>query len=464
MLCIVNGYWPIPTEKLSTFYGKGPRKIGLYNDVCGLGKARGWKSDADTIRAFIQAFHSSSSVSFGDSMFNVVIFDSLTVAGDNGEHFYRVAREKYPWMKMTFVLSKNCPDWKRLEADGFNLYPFEGKDLSTLMKNATYILWSKDTSKSKLLQKYRDKSIFVSHGTTSWMYDVSFYLGGSVRRLAKYVCVNSQDEADVVRTYSKRGVLPIITGFPRHDTLLKKSEANKKLNKPKQVLLSFHYRGGSMDISRKAFESSQYLSSINALLNSQKLKDLVDQGTRVVFIPHARCLKYLDLFKIPSHIVCGVDKPFQDVFAESDILVTDFSSTSFEFAYMDKPTLVYIPDKNYVNNHLKNYKMENISKYPHLTMCNSNAQFFSTLESLVKGNDKCDFAYKTFQYVDTDNTKRLVEWMLEHRPESLKQKPTVTKKPHPLEKKSEPKAAEEDSEDDPASNRLNWRFTEFMHG
>ena len=44
MLCIVNGYWPIPTEKLSTFYGKGPRKIGLYNDVCGLGKARGWKS------------------------------------------------------------------------------------------------------------------------------------------------------------------------------------------------------------------------------------------------------------------------------------------------------------------------------------------------------------------------------------------------------------------------------------
>lgn len=269
MLCIVNGYWPIPTTKLSTFYGVGPRKIGLFHDICGLRKARGWKSDAETIRAFIRAFNSSSDISFGDSMFNVVIFDSLTVAGDNGEHFYRVAREKYPWMKMTFVLSKNCSDWKRLEADGFNLYPFEGKDLETLMKNATYILWSKDTSKSRILRKYRDKSIFVSHGTTSLMYDVSFYLGGSVRRLAKYVCVNSQHEADVVRAYSNRGVLPIVTGFPRHDTLLRKSEANKKLNKPKQVLLSFHYRGGSMDISRADFESSQYLSSINSLLNSQ---------------------------------------------------------------------------------------------------------------------------------------------------------------------------------------------------
>lgn len=223
MLCISNGYWPFPTEKLSTFYGRGPRKIGIYNDVCGLKQSHGWKPDTDTIKAFIRAFNSTSDISFGDSMFNIVIFDSQTVAGDNGEQFYRIARQQYPWMKMTFVISKNCPDWKRLESDGFNLYPFEGKDLENLMKNATYILWSKDTSKGSMLQKFRDKSIFVSHGTTSLMYDVGFYFKNAIRKMAKYVCVNSEAEASVVKCYSQNGVIPLILGFPRHDTLIMKS-------------------------------------------------------------------------------------------------------------------------------------------------------------------------------------------------------------------------------------------------
>lgn len=164
-------------------------------------------------------------------------------------------------------------------------------------------------------------------------------------------------------------------------------------------------------------------------------------------------MKYLDLFKIPSHVVCGVDKPFQDVFAESDILVTDFSSTSFEFAYMDKPTLVYIPDKNYVKNHLKNYKMENISKYPHLTMCNTNSQFFDELNKLVKGDGKCDFSHKTFEYVDTDNTKRLVEWMLNNRHDVLKQPATGNKK-----------SQQENSQPTTTLPKEKWKFSEFMGG
>ena len=67
-----------------------------------------------------------------------------------------------------------------------------------------------------------------------------------------------------------------------------------------------------------------------------------------MFIPHARYKKYLCWFDVPRYVTVGNTEQFQDMFVQSDFLITDFSSTSFEFAYMDKPTFVYVPDLDYV--------------------------------------------------------------------------------------------------------------------
>ena len=232
---------------------------------------------------------------------NLVMFDSFDVAGDNAEALYRICRDTYPNMEMTFLLYKNCSDWKRLENDGFNLYPIIGKDLNTLFKNASFVLWSKDLTLAKLLRKYRNKSIFVSHGTTSRFYDVGNYLSCNIAKNCKYVCCNSNDEASLVEFYTKNKVTPIITGFPRHDILLKKSSEHENSG-VHQLLFSFHYRNGQPFSSKGEFMRTDYYKGINQLLGDSRLKKLSDSGVKVVFMLHARFKKYTDVFNVPSYI------------------------------------------------------------------------------------------------------------------------------------------------------------------
>ena len=61
-------------------------------------------------------------------------------------------------------------------------------------------------------------------------------------------------------------------------------------------------------------------------------------------MPHAMYWDLVSCFNLPSYVQIPANKMFQDILIESDVLITDFSSNSFEMAYMDKPTITYIPD------------------------------------------------------------------------------------------------------------------------
>jgi len=114
MLCLSNGYFPIPTKKLTTWWGVSTRKIRMKNDNFGMKNNKMFKSDKETISLFQKTYDKTHKTSFRQSMFNLVMFDSFDVAGDNAEALYRICRDKYPDIKMTFLISKNSSDWKRL--------------------------------------------------------------------------------------------------------------------------------------------------------------------------------------------------------------------------------------------------------------------------------------------------------------------------------------------------------------
>ena len=95
--------------------------------------------------------------------------------------------------------------------------------------------------------------------------------------------------------------------------------------------------------------SPGYLDGINQLLNSKELKELADSGTKLMFLPHAMFIKHLRHFKIPEYIEVPRDVPFQDILAQSDVLVTDNSSNVFEMAYMGKPSISWFPEPSRAN-------------------------------------------------------------------------------------------------------------------
>ena len=210
-------------------------------------------------------------------MFNLVIWDSFNIAGDNGECLYRKVRKLYPNLKMTFLLSKTSKDWGRLKDDGFCLYPMEGKNLAFLVNNASYILWTKDTAKNckeltDTLIRNRDRSVFLQHGVTNKIYNDDFYFLNYIRKFSSYVCCTSEQEAEIINVYSKGSLKPLVVGFPRHDTIQDKLDRYISRKKYKQIFISFHWRKDILNT--RSLSKSEYLKNVNGFLNSQQLKKL----------------------------------------------------------------------------------------------------------------------------------------------------------------------------------------------
>lgn len=73
---------------------------------------------------------------------NLLVWDKTQFANNNGEYFYRMARELRPGLKMSFVLSRKSVDWNRLKKDGFNLVAAESPQIHRLMRESTFMLFS----------------------------------------------------------------------------------------------------------------------------------------------------------------------------------------------------------------------------------------------------------------------------------------------------------------------------------
>ena len=149
------------------------------------------------------------------------------------------------------------------------------------------------------------------------------------------------------------------------------------------------------------------------LLNDPQLKNIaVNMGVKVIFRPHAKFTKYKQLFNVPNYISCEYDTPFQDILASTDLLITDFSSNSFDLAYLGKKTIIYIPDPEYVVKYMTHYKIDKIEKYPHLVRCDFNDLFNKINWMLWCPVQDNYIANDIFCFVDTNNSKRLLEWLI----------------------------------------------------
>ena len=101
------------------------------------------------------------------------------------------------------------------------------------------------------------------------------------------------------------------------------------------------------------------------------------------FMPHAMFMKYLKWFNVPNYIDIPIDKPFQDVLVESNLIITDFSSNSLEMAYMDKPSVIYVPGVGDVKQNMPHYHMENFHKYKNMTYCSSMSSALETAKTFL---------------------------------------------------------------------------------
>lgn len=112
--------------------------------------------------------------------------------------------------------------------------------------------------------------------------------------------------------------------------------------------------------SQKEFLNSDYYKAYNELLSNDKLKNtLKEYGCQILFYPHYEFQKYLGCFSESENIKLADFSNYdvQQLLKESALLVTDYSSVFFDFAYMKKPIFYYQFDADdfYSTHYAKGY-------------------------------------------------------------------------------------------------------------
>lgn len=92
----------------------------------------------------------------------------------------------------------------------------------------------------------------------------------------------------------------------------------------------------------KEFQESEYFHFYDDLLNNERLLGAVEKyGYTICFMPHPNTIDGLHMFRHDPRVkFMDSSYSYKDIFAQTDLMITDYSSVAFDFAYLRKP-IVY---------------------------------------------------------------------------------------------------------------------------
>lgn len=280
-----------------------------------------------------------------------VFMDRDTEANDNAEHVYRYVAKHHPEINSWFVLRRTSHDWARLEAEGFRLVDYGSAEWRNMFLHAeqfasSQIDWYVVEPLPKRYGKPRFHFTFLQHGITN--YDISRWL--NTKKIDVFVTATPDEyqaiAGDGPYSFTDREVM--LTGFPRHDSLL---ERRSKLTEQQRDLIVVmptwrtflvgpSVKGSNERQKRPMFETSDYAIALQALLSSERLRQTAERtGKTIAFMPHPNMRPYLNDFDLPSYVTLlnFAGDNVQDVLARAAAFVTDYSSLGFDAAFLDVP-------------------------------------------------------------------------------------------------------------------------------
>ena len=277
-----------------------------------------------------------------------LVCEDKNEARDNGYWFFEYVRRCHPKRKIAYAINKSSPDYVKVK----NL----GKVISYggVSHWFWYIVADKNISSQKggkpnaavcylfevSLRLRRRNRIFLQHGVTvnsgAWLYKKNCYFD-------KFICA-AKPEYEYIKDnfgYSEKELC--LTGFARYDNL------NDDVTEKDLILVMPSWRqwlsGVQAEEEERDFCNSRYFKEWNGFLSDERFTALLEKyGKRAIFYPHRNMQRFLYRFAAGNDRIRVADwknYDVQELLKRAALLITDYSSIFFDFAYMRKPTVFY---------------------------------------------------------------------------------------------------------------------------
>lgn len=341
-----------------------------------------------------------------------LFMDRRHQADDNAEHLYKYSIKQNDGIKKFYTICEDSNDFNRLKNLG-NIVPFY-----SIKQRLIYLFADKVISShpdENILNPFWGKNIkcysglinsgkiFLQHGVTK--DDISAWLKKYDKNLELLVTV-SEIERNSFYEYNYNfndGVVQVL-GFPRFDNL-------ENISDKKQILIMPSWRENLSYTYKSQINKSEYFKKINSLINNEKLIALAKKyGYTIIFKPHPKVYEFIDLFNKKEEVIFDESSSYQELFNNSSILITDYSSVAFDFSYNKKPIVYYQYGDDY--NFKEGYFDYETMGFGEVT--NDENDLMGVIEEYLKNDCIMKEVYKKrvdnfYMFNDKNNCKRVYE-------------------------------------------------------
>lgn len=270
-------------------------------------------------------------------------------AQDNGYHFYKYVRKNHPDRSVFYVITKDSPHVDKVALLGDTVYygtfkywlMYYGCEAVISDHIRSLLPCSGNWWFNKLASRYKQKNkiqVFLQHGV----------IQSNITKLYRekthvdiFICGAKPEYDYIKKNYHYHDDEVKYTGLARYDAL-------HDISVKKQILIMPTWRNWLMTDVEKLTDT-EYVCEWNKVLSDKELLDTAKRkGYKIVFYLHANLQFARELFKSTDDSVViarDIDYDVQTLLKESALLITDYSSVYFDFAYMRKPVLYFQFDR-----------------------------------------------------------------------------------------------------------------------
>ena len=278
-----------------------------------------------------------------------IVSDRDNAGGDNGEALFRYLAEHEKDAKVYFAIDPGCKDYSRIRTEGrvLKLNSFRYKlnflaaDKILSSQTGEWVTNAFGDDRKYMKSLYDFDYCFLQHGIT--LNDISSWFEDYKRDIAFFGTAARREYEAVSRFgFCCNEETVNLTGFPRFDYLTDDSE-KKIVFLPtwRRNIAGETVPGTAHRYYSESFKDSDYCKYYNALINDERLvKCLSENGytgelyIHPAFSVQARDFTGNDVIRVREGVA-----DYNKLMRENSLLITDYSSVVFDFAYLKSPVV-----------------------------------------------------------------------------------------------------------------------------